>query len=146
MTPEEKHNKIFDAACLIQKPHVFLDGRKFEKPGFFTRRHLRKSISLFAQCIDLFPSNWPSHLLMGKSYQALGDSDKALECMIKAWDIEPNNASILKEIGITAGQLGRHDLVIRVLAPLCEAGSDNGGLYVNYGLSLLMNNEPEKAA
>jgi Flp pilus assembly protein TadD len=102
---------------------------------------LKKLITLFEQCLALFPDNWPSYLLMGKSYQALGDTDNALSFMMKAWDMDPENASVLKEIGITAGQAGRHDLVIQILAPLCEKGSDDGGLYVNYGLSLLMNQD-----
>ncbi len=140
-----QHNKSFDEACSLQKGLVHLDGNPDPSIGFFAKLKLKKSIKLFNKVLEINPTNLAASVFTAKAYQSLGDNESALKCLLVAWKHCGGNQSVAKEIGMTGGQLGRHDIVISVLRPLCEIGTNDAGLLTNYALSLLFTGDLEAA-
>ncbi len=133
----QKHNKLYDEAYSLLKGLVHLDGNPEPSIGFFAKRKLNRSIKLFREVLEINPKNWAASVFTAKAYQSLGNNELALNSLMVAWEHCDGNPSVAKEIGMTAGQLGRHDVVISVLRPLCEHGNNDAGLLINFGLSLL---------
>ena len=124
---------------------VILDGQPRNKPGFFGKRRLRKSVQLFEQVIQLNPKNWQSMFFIGKNFQSLGEFQQALDWFMRAHNIVPENPSVAKEIGLVAAQIGRHDIAIPVMESVAQLNPKDAALHFNLGLSCLMSKRLELA-
>ena len=141
----DQFNSLFEKGCELQKSLVILDNAHRNKPGFFGTRKLKKSIQLLKKALEIHPGSWQSMFFICKAFQTLGDLKTALSWFLKVADIEPDNPSVAKEVGLCAGQLGKHDVAIRVMKGPASSHPDDAALQCNIGLSYLLTGKIEEA-
>jgi tetratricopeptide (TPR) repeat protein len=124
---------------------LFLDQSPPPRLNFFTRRKLRKSIALFQQAVEINPTGWQSMLFIGKAYQSLKELKEALTWLLRAHEIVPINSSVAKEAGKVAGELGQHDVAIKIMSPVASLNPDDAALQCNLGLSCLIAGQAQAA-
>ncbi len=135
----ERHNQLYGKACELIHGRLLLDGQMEQaRPGWLDRHRLRKAAGLFREALDLNPSGWQSMLFIGKVHQRLGENENALEWMVHANQIVPDNVSVAKELGLTAGRLGKHDLAIQIMEVVANSDKSDASLYTNLGVTYLL--------
>ncbi len=137
----EEFNALYGEACELFKGLILLDGNPTPKIGFFEKRKLNKSISMFERALKIHPASWQSMFFIAKAHQSLGELPKALEWFKNAYEYEPENISLAKEIGLCAGQLGDHETAIFYMESVAKVYPEEYSLQVNLGLSYLMSNQ-----
>jgi tetratricopeptide (TPR) repeat protein len=115
------------------------------KPGWFVQRRLRKAISLLEQTLQINPTNWASMWGLGKIYQRLNDDSTALQWFIKAHQIEPTNADVVREAALCALNLGRSKEAVEFASAAIQLKPDDPGLVANLALALLLDHRVDEA-
>jgi tetratricopeptide (TPR) repeat protein len=132
----DRHNEIYNAGYGLIKDVLFAEG-PFQPPDEAARDRLRQAIHCFEQALDIVPSNWQAMLLMGKTFQGLGEHEQALAAFLRAHECEPEHIMVAVETGAAAGRLGQHDLAVRVMEPVARQHPEDPRLPINLGLSYL---------
>ncbi len=142
----ERHNALYEQANGLLKGEVLIDGQAVSnRPGFLGRRKLRRATRLFEEVLKLNPENWPAVFFMAKARHRLGDTEEALQFMLRAHRGDPTVSGFAREAGLVAGQLGRFQESIELTKRAIETRPTDGSLYSNLGLSCLLAGEPSQA-
>jgi tetratricopeptide (TPR) repeat protein len=140
------HNQLYQEGLRLIEGEIHIHDRPpVGKPGWLTRRKLRKAISLFERTLEINPANWSAMWVLGKVYQRMGGDVTALEWFTKARQIERTNPDVVREAALCALNLGRTKEAVELTATAIELKPDDPGLVANHALALLLDNRPQEA-
>ncbi len=111
----------------------------------FKRGKVRRGIRLLDRVMELNPENWNALWVMGKAYQALGDSSKALASFTMSHSINPNSPDIAREASISAIESSQNDVAIAFAERAVQLDPDDPGLRSNLALMYLFGQQLQLA-
>jgi hypothetical protein len=109
VTPDE-YTLIYDTGCDLILPYIKLENhetRSAQSNG--ARREVERGIQLLDFILIVNPQNWSAYWIIGKGYQALGNSEMACDALGKAFAIEKGNPDVAREYMYECLQLGRSE-------------------------------------
>jgi tetratricopeptide (TPR) repeat protein len=142
----DSFNKYFNEAGELLKSYMFLDGVQSKNPTTrAAKRDLKKSIELFSKALKIYPESWQSYWLMGKAYQALGESNKTYDSFKKAYSIMPDDPDVASEYLMTASEVQKNKEAISVGEEAIKKFPNHVGLSANYSVALLLDGQVDEA-
>lgn len=145
MPSEEKYMELFGAASELAEGLIQLDGQSSPAIGFFAKRKLKKARSLFEAATKESPENAAPFLMLAKVESSLGDDDKSLDWLQKAWLLEPENLILIIELSGAYGSVNLHKEAISVLLEGLKHYPNDPRVLFNLGISFLFENQAEAA-
>ncbi len=109
------------------------------------QRDIRNGIDSLNQVVLLNPQNWAAYWVMGKGYQALGDSQNACESFKASWQIHKENADVAREYMFECLNLGRGAEGVTLAEQALTLEPNEPGLIANYALALLIDGQLDSA-
>jgi Tfp pilus assembly protein PilF len=92
--------------------------------------------------------NWNALWVMGKAYQAAGESEHALAAFAafsRSHLINPANPDVAREASISAMECSKYDVAIRFAERASSQNECDPGLRANLALAYLLSEKPEMA-
>jgi len=88
----------FDRALKISpnSAYVLIEATKFESR---VKRHIHQALAYAKRAVDLDPNNFQTWFNYGITLRSIRKDDDAIECFIKAKDLNPEYSPILTELG-----------------------------------------------
>ncbi|MBN4055203.1 tetratricopeptide repeat protein [bacterium AH-315-K03] len=145
MASEEKYMELFTEAGNLAGDLIRLDGQPAPKLGFFQKRKLKKAARLYEQATHEAPENGAPHLMLGKVQERLGEHEKYLASLQKAWLLETGNLILIIELSGAYGFLNKHQEAISVLLEGRKHYPDEPRILFNLGISFLLTNQANGA-
>jgi tetratricopeptide (TPR) repeat protein len=137
----EEYNSCYKRATALLNGTIQIHGEKFVPDP--TR--LSQAVALFTRCLEIVPAAFGCHWFIGKSYQAMGDHDRAMEAFEKATALNKDNPDIPREACVEAMRLGDAAKAERYAQDACKRNREDAGLVANLAVALLMGNKPKEA-
>jgi tetratricopeptide (TPR) repeat protein len=137
-TPAEvdRHNALTARGWALTERRLMLHGKALSRrPGWYTRRQLRRAIRCFEQALAIHPEGWSSMWALGKIYQRLGDQATAFDWFARAVAIKPDQPDVAREAGIAALDIGRVEEALALCRAAVEFRPDDPGLVCNLALA-----------
>lgn len=106
---------------------------------------LRRGVALLQAYVAEDASTWPPFWLLGKGLQALGDHTAALEALERAFEIEPTDPDIGREVAVAAVAVGRYDRAVAGYRAVHGAYPHDVGIRINLALALLLAGDSDGA-
>ena len=141
----QRFNDLFAEAGNLLNGVLIIHGQPVRKLSFWKRRKARKAIRMYRECLKIDPDHWQSFWLMGKAYQALGESSRALENFTKAVELEDENPDVPREASISAMNCGEVDASVKYSAEALRRKPGDAGLMSNHALNLLVKGDDDEA-
>lgn len=113
--------------------------------SWFQRRHVRQGIQLLERVLQMNPENWAALWVMGKAYQAVGESEQALDAFSRSHVIKRDNPDVAREASISAMECLKHDVAIEFAECAVRLNEADPGLRANLALAYLFAGKPEIA-
>jgi len=145
MSSEEKYMELFTKGCNLADGLIQLDGLDLKPIGFFGKRKLKKARSLFELSIPESPENAAPFLMLAKIAHSLGEKNESLDCLLKAWELQPANLILVIELSGAYGVLGKQKEAISVLEEGIKYHPNEPRILFNLGISYLLENAPKLA-
>jgi tetratricopeptide (TPR) repeat protein len=144
--PTDRHNQLFKEGSDLISPYMPLHGvePKDASTGI-AQREIKTGIDKLKQVVVLNPQNWAAYWVMGKAYQALGDSQNACESFKASWDIHKANADVAREYMFECLNLGRGAEGVTLAEQALTLEPNEPGLIANYALALLIDGKVDAA-
>ncbi|WP_224249055.1 tetratricopeptide repeat protein [Hyalangium gracile] len=101
-------------------------------------RRLERARPLLQQALELVPDNWAAAWVLGVVERRLGNHPRGLECLTRAFELNPYNPNVGREASICAGLAGRMDEAVRFSEAASAVDPDDMGLLANLALNLLL--------
>lgn len=142
-----EHERLYRSGAGLISPYMQLVGRDSASADSETARDdLKRGIDLLNQAIAIRPANWAAYWVIGKAYQALGDSENACEAFEKSFGLQKSNPDVAREYMFECLNLGRADKAIAAARHAVSLKSDDSGLLANLALALLIGGKLDEAA
>lgn len=144
MTEQERvrHDQLYEEGCRLAKGHILVGDYGVPPPlGWFARRGLERAIRRLRAALELAPDNWSALWMTGKIHQRLDRQPEALECLARAFDLNPSHPAIAREAGIIACDLGDAPSAVRFCRAAVQNEPSDGGLLSNLALALLISGD-----
>lgn len=103
--------------------------------GWWAARKARSAIALFDRCLAQAPEDSAAHFWKGKCLQSLGRVHESLDSYQQAWLLNPTDADIAREAGISAIEAERVDLGVYFAQEALRLRPDGLGLQDNLALA-----------
>lgn len=136
--PAELHDFLFNQACALVKPYLFLNG---ETPKDATSRkakaEIEKGIGLFERVLLMNPQNWGAAWFAGKAAQSLGDQERAYRFFRRSYALQQQNPDVTRELMITCMETNRAKEAVPLAQEAVRLNDSDPGLKANLGLALL---------
>lgn len=137
ITTDDEHNAVYEKGNKLISPYMRLLDRD-EKVTEETKRKLLHGIECHRAVIEYNPRNWASYWMIGKAYQALGDSQNANAAFKGAYQIKKENPDVARELASSYMELGMGDEAATVAKHAIAVDPDDAGLYANLALAYLI--------
>jgi len=141
----EYFNNLLEKAGSRQQNLILLKEYNYKSIGFFGKRKLRKSISEFEECLEMIPDHWESMFLMAKAHQRLGEHNKSLKLLEKAFKIETDNPMIPMEAALESMHMEDIDKAIFYSEESLKRKPNDFALLGNHAMNLLIAKRDEEA-
>jgi Tfp pilus assembly protein PilF len=142
----DRHNALYQRAVkLLRFTTTMVPMVPPVRLSWFQRRRVRRGIQLMERVLQINPENWNALWVMGKAYQAAGESEHALAAFSRSHLIEPDNPDIAREASISAMECSKHDVAIRFAERASSQNEADPGLRANLALAYLYSERPELA-
>jgi tetratricopeptide (TPR) repeat protein len=148
LTEEEvrEHDRVYKQGWSLTKGELLLAGRdRLGRPGWLSRRRLKRALECFEAALQISPDGWPSLWAMGKIHQRLGESAEALGCFARAHEIKPDHPDVAREAGIAASDAGDGPRAVQFTRAAVAAAPNDPGLASNLALALLIDDQIQEA-
>ncbi len=138
-------NEVFAEACRFIEGELILHGQDPPRPGWLTRRKLKKAIRGFEEVIANDAGHWQSMWLIGKVYQRLRERRMALDWFLRARELNPGQPDVAREASLCAMDLGQGQLAVELCSAACACKPEDSGLVANLALAYLIAGRVEEA-
>lgn len=142
-----EHNRLFQEGRDLISPYMHLVNQESKSADTQTAKEdLERGIDLLNQAIAINPANWSAYWIIGKAYQALGNSEDACAAFGKSFGLHKGNADVAREFMFECLNLGRADKGIVAARRAVSLEPENAGLVANLALALLIGAKLDEAA
>lgn len=142
----KQYNQLVNGAYALVRPHLLIDGEPQRgRPGWFTRRKLRRGIEGFKAALAIAPFKWECEFWIAKSLQRLGDHRESMTWFTEALRKQPENPIVAKEAANAAFEIGEFELGIALLRPASLAKPSDPVLHYDLAVHLLLSGRPKDA-
>lgn len=91
-------------------------------------------IDYLERALDIEPRSWPACWVLGKAYTVLGDLKRAHGLFCCAYQINPSDKNVCRELGLSFLRLGRPQNALSVFQKLVDHFPEDHTLVANLGL------------
>lgn len=138
--------RVFEQATRLAEDEIPLHHRQdVPKPHWWTRRKLRRALSLFARVLQLQPEHWHAMWWAGMIHKRFGDYSTALGWFERASRVNPYEPEIAREACKCALELGRYDAAISLAVSAVKVSPEDAGLRSNLALALFLGGRATEA-
>ncbi len=138
VSPDD-HNRVYQAGCDLISPYMPLHNRESRSARSSKgRQEVKRGIELLTFITQANPANWNAHWIIGKGYQALGDSSAACDSFRASFDLQKNNPDVAREYMFECLNLGRSKDGVDAARHAVSLQPANAGLLANLALALLI--------
>lgn len=142
-----EHKRLYQEGSGLIAPYMQLVDRDSPPAASQTARgELERGIDLLNQAVAIYPANWAACWVIGKAYQALGDSENACEAFGKSFGLQKGNPDVAREYMFECLNLSRADKAIAAARHAVSLKPDDAGLLANLALALLIGGKLDEAA
>ncbi len=141
-----EYNRVYQLGWSLTRGLLLLDGNNPpRRPGWFSRRRLRRATECFEAALRIAPEGWQALWALGKVHQRLGETAEALNCFARAHQIKPDQPDVAREAGIAATELGDGPRAVLFSRAAIASAPNDPGLVSNLALALLINGQTQEA-
>jgi tetratricopeptide (TPR) repeat protein len=140
-----RHDDLYKEACALIEGLIVIHGEAPGKLDPGSRQRLEDAVPLFGEVVAINPGNWAAMWLLGKTYQRLGDYERALPWFSRAHRVNPDHPDMAREASIAAMEVGRPEEAVPFCDRALAAKPDDPGLRANLALALLFSGRPGEA-
>ena len=144
MSDAKTYSYHYEKACALMQGRIFLDGN-LPNIGWWDKFQLKRAIKHFRMAIALEKRSWQAHWLSAKIFQAIQSNEEAISSLESALAAGSDNYNVQRELSYQYMLSGNGKLAAKYAEMAAEMDRNNSGLWCNYALSLLINQETEKA-
>jgi len=138
LSPDD-HNRVYQAGCDLIAPYMPLHNRESRSArSSKARQEVERGIKLLTFITQANPANWNAHWIIGKGYQAIGNSEAACDSFRASFDIQKHNPDVAREYMFECLNLGRSKDGVDAARHAVSLQPGNPGLLANLGLALLI--------
>ena len=131
---------LFKRGSSLVSPYMLLS----EHPVSVAQQHadeVRRGISCLDKAIELRPDYWQALWFRGKAYQALGEMRAARDSFRAAYNLQPENPDVGRELVITYIDQSEFGEAVPIAKRLAEDHPIDAGLKANYALALVLDGQ-----
>jgi tetratricopeptide (TPR) repeat protein len=131
---------LFKRGTSLVSPYMLLS----ERPRSVAQQHIddvREGIACLDKAIQLRPDYWQALWFRGKAYQALGETQSAAESFRAAYNINPNNPDVGRELVLTYLDQSAFGEALPIAKRLADTQPNNAGLRANFALVLILDGQ-----
>jgi Flp pilus assembly protein TadD len=131
----ELHDELYDAAT----GHI----GQAEQPlaADDSRRHAARAAELLERAVLLRPENWNAMWALGRAREMLEEHEQAYEAFKAAYELEPNDVDVCRELGYECVVLGKGAEAVMVAERARALDPDDAGLLANLALAYLIDQQ-----
>jgi len=100
---------------------------------------------MLQRVVEINPDNWAAHWVIGKTHQALGKAELALESFSRSRNLKPDHPDVAREAAISAAECRRPELAVEFEQAALVLNPDDAGLQPNLALAHLFCGQPDVA-
>jgi tetratricopeptide (TPR) repeat protein len=132
------HDEFYYQSCQLVMPYIrtgndLIQGQ--DDPLF--ESNILQAIANFKEIIKDKPKFWHALWFLGKSYQALQNSQEAYKFFLEAHKIEPANPDVMRELGIECLNLEKYDEAVYYCQGAMEFDPSDYSTYYNLAIAKL---------
>lgn len=143
----KEHDSLWIEASRLTSGELHIDGQPVPgAPDFRTRLKLKKASRLYKSVLKINPDNGAAYFFLARIQLRLGDKDNCMDNLLRAQQLEPTSPGIARECVMVAMQLNQVDQAINLARAAVQRIPDDGGLFVNMGVALLVAGRADEAA
>lgn len=116
-----------------------------KKLGFFEKRRMKKAVALLEQVVAASPDQWSACWLLGMSFRALGEHERALDRFRRTYAVRPDNPDVGREYAAQCFIVGSAEEGVRISREVHARFPDDAGLQSNLALALLIGGDLDEA-
>jgi tetratricopeptide (TPR) repeat protein len=109
------------------------------------RRTISEGVFYLKQAAQLNSLNWRAHWYLGKVLQALSDFDGAYKSFKAAYELEPEDPNVCRELMKTCLDLGKTNEGVVIAHTVVDANPNDPEWLANLSLSLLLDTQLDEA-
>jgi tetratricopeptide (TPR) repeat protein len=126
--------QAFEQALSIDPSHM--KSLVNESRLFIDRKRYDDAIDRLTRASEIDPESAVVYRLLGRTYQAKGDTDEAIEAYRAAIEVDENDAWAMNNLGLLLLQAKRADEALPLLAMAAELRKDVAEFHNNLGMAL----------
>lgn len=108
-------------------------------------KYWQDSITLFEHAIEITADNYVAYTNLGAAFNDIGQTDKALNLLVKAVQLAPNYATGQNDLGVVLVKKGQLDEAIRHFDIAAQIRPNDPEFQFNLGTTLLNAGKPDEA-
>jgi tetratricopeptide (TPR) repeat protein len=135
----DDHNRVYQAGCDLISPYMPLHNHESRSArSSRAQQEMERGIQLLTFITHANPANWNAHWIIGKGYQALGNSAAACDSFRASFDLQKDNPDVAREYMFECLNLGRGKDGVEAARHAVSLEPHNPGLLANLALALLI--------
>lgn len=140
----QDHDALYKRGTDLINPYLILVDRPAAKDAERTAR-LNAGIACLDRALTLAPTNWAALWLRGKAFQSLADHAKAHDSFRSAFELQPKNPDVGRELAAECMELGKFAEAVTVTEQMTKLSPQDAGLQANLALALLLDGQVQRA-
>lgn len=139
-------NEIFRKAVELVSPYIFPSDVTPENPyPEKVQKDINEGIAYLQEAVKLHPGNWQAYWYLGKVFQAIQNNHYAYQNFKSAYEINPHNEEVCRELMKECLELGKTREGVSVAQNAVKLNPGDSGLLSNLALALLLDAQLKEA-
>lgn len=136
VTNNAEHDRYYLEGSALIKPYMRLsDASSKSADSDDAKKDIYHGIALLNAVVAYDQTNWAAWWVIGKGYQALGESDQACNAFGKSYAINRDNVDVAREYMISCLDVGRNQDAVSVAEYAVSLSPNDAGLHANLALA-----------
>jgi cytochrome c-type biogenesis protein CcmH/NrfG len=142
------HDTLYTAGSKLIWPHLEFADQPPKVLSLKAQEHVRDGIAKLKMALGVRPSNsknWSTFWLLGKAYEALGDSENSYRCFRSAFEINPKHVDVARELMASSLRTERTNEALSAAKTARDLAPSNPGVIANLALALFRSGQLDEA-
>jgi Flp pilus assembly protein TadD len=135
----DDHDRVYQEGWDLIAPYMPLHNHESRRArSRKSRSDVERGIRLLQFITRANPANWSAHWIIGKGYQALGNSHAACDAFRASFELQKDNPDVAREYMFECLNLGRAEDGVAAARHAVSLQPSNVGLRANLAIALLI--------
>ncbi len=136
---------LFHEAGKLLGPYLDRMNNSNPQLGLLARWRVKRGVRKYERVVEAAPEHAAAHWLIGVSHRLLGDRERSYQGFRHAYLLRPDHADVAREYVLQCMATERASEAVRAAERICALYPNDVGLLANFGLTLLVAGNVERA-